>query len=142
MAKVKVFVDSDVIISSLISKNGAANIVVNKASINSYVSNFSHEELSRTVKRLGISKDKFEKVLKEKLKTVKINISKEDILDKFGNYTYDLEDAHIVAGAKEAKAKFLVTFNIKDYKLEKISDELSIKILTPGELLEYLRNLE
>lgn len=140
--RIKVFVDSDVIISSLISKSGAANIIINNAPINLLISNFSHEELNRTVKRLGIGKDKLEKVLKEKLKIVQIRINKEDIINKFGNYTYDFEDAHIVAGAKEARAKFLVTFNVKDYKLEKIYDELGIRILMPGELLEYLRNLE
>lgn len=142
MAKVKVFVDSDVIISSLISKSGASSIVINQAPINSYISNFSHEELHRTVKKLGISKDRLDKVVKEKLKKVKIKLNQEEILNKFGNYTYDLEDAHIVAGAKEARAIFLVTFNIKDYKLQKIYDELGIRILMPGELLEYLRNLD
>lgn len=142
MAKVKVFVDSDVIISSLISKSGASSIVINQAPVDSYISNLSWEELKRTVKKLGISKDKLEKVLKEKFKKVKIKINAEEVIKKFGEYAYDFEDAHIVAGAKQSKAKFLVTFNIKDYKLVKIADELGIRILTPGELLEYLRNLD
>ena len=33
------------------------------------------------------------------------------ILDKFKDYAYDQGDVHIVAGAKEAKARFILTFN-------------------------------
>ncbi len=142
MAKIKVFVDSDVIISSLISRTGASYLIINQFSVNLYISNFSHEELIRTTEKLRISSDRLEKVLKEKFKKVKIKLSQKEILNNFGDYAYDFEDAHIICGAKEAKAKFLITFNIKDYKLQKIYDELGIRVLVPGELLEYLRNLD
>lgn len=47
-----------------------------------------------------------------------------------------------MAGAKEASVKFLVTFNTKDYKLVEIQEELGIRVITPGELLQYLRSLQ
>ena len=141
MVKVKIFIDSDVIISSLLSQTGASNIIVNDTDLSAFISNFSYEELDRIVDKLGVDKNKLERLLKNKLKTVKIKLNKEKILDKFGNYTNDIKDAHIVAGTKTAKAKFLVTFNIKDYRIGKIQQELGIRVITPGGLMQYLRSL-
>lgn len=144
MAKIKVFIDSDVIISSLLSSSGASHIIiqVNYNRLNSFISNFSYEELNRTADKLGIDKNKLEKILKNKFKLIKLRHDKEEILNKYGSYTYDIEDAHIVAGAVEAKSKFLVTFNTKDYKADKIYQDFSIRVIIPGELLQYLRSLQ
>lgn len=144
MAKIKIFIDSDVVISSVISSKGASNIVVqNKYNhLRSFISNFSYEELNRTADKLGIDKSKMEKILKNKFKLVKLKQGKEEILNKYGNHTYDIEDAHIVAGAVEAKSKFLVTFNTKDYKADKIYQDFGIRVIVPGELLQYLRSLQ
>lgn len=37
--------------------------------------------------------------------------------------------------------RFLITYNLSDYKIERIKDELGIIIITPGQLLQYLRSL-
>ncbi len=50
-------------------------------------------------------------------------------------------DAHIVLGAKQAKGKFLVTYNIKHFLVEKIREDVGIIVLTPAFLLQYLRSL-
>lgn len=144
MAKIKVFIDSDVVISSLLSSSGASNIIIRNDSkrLSSFISNFSYEELTKTVDKLGINKDKLQKIIKKKLKISKLMQKREEILDRFGNHVYDIEDAHIVAGAVEAKSKFLVTFNIKDYKIEKIYLDFGIRAILPGELLQYLRSLQ
>ena len=142
MAKVKVFIDSDVIISSLLSPTGASHIIVDSSDLRSCISNFSLEELNRVVGKLGVDKNKLGRLLKSGLKTIKIKLEKEEILDKFSIYTNNVEDAHIVAGAKVSKSKFLVTFNTKDYTIEKIGKDLGIKVITPGGLLQYLRSME
>ena len=56
-------------------------------------------------------------------------------------YTRDANDSHIVAGAKMAKAQFLVTYNTKHFQVEKIQDELGITVLPPAFLLQYLLSL-
>lgn len=174
MAKVKIFIDSDVIISSLLSKKGASNIIVNNTNLSAVISNFSYEELDRTVDKLGIDRSKprthdltarldsakrvgtldgpdergvavrgkLGRLLKNKLKVVKIELNKVEIINRFGDYTNDIKDIHIIAGAKTAKVKFLITFNMKDYKIEKIQQELGIKVINPGEFLQYLRSIE
>lgn len=140
--RIKVFIDSDVIISSLLSPTGASKIIVNSSVLRSYISNFSLEELNRVVGKLEINKNKLGRLLKSRLKTIKIKLDKEEILDKFSIYANDVEDAHIVAGAKIAKSRFLVTFNTKDYKMEEIWKDFGIRVITPGGLLQYLRSLE
>jgi len=144
VAKVKIFIDSDVVISSLLSQSGASNAVIqdHHNRLSAFVSNFSREELNKTADKLRIDKNKLERILKDKLKLIKLKQDKEDILNKYGSHTYDIEDAHIVAGAVEAKSKFLVTFNIKDYKIDKIYQDFGIRVIVPGELLQYLRSLQ
>lgn len=141
---IKVFIDSDVIISSLLSQSGASHIIIqnNYNRLDSFVSNFSYEELNNTADKLRIDKNKLDKILQNKIKLIKLKQDKEAILNKYGNYTYDIEDAHIVAGAAKAKSKFLVTFNAKDYKIDKIYQDFGIRVIVPGELLQYLRSLQ
>lgn len=141
MAKVKIFLDSDVVISSLLSQTGASDAVINNTNLSSFISNFSHEELKRTIGKLGVDQKELEDMLKKRVKIIKVKNNKEEILDKFESYVHDIEDAHIVAGAKEAKVKFLITFNIRDYKIERIHKDFGIKVIIPGELLQYLRSL-
>lgn len=142
MAKVKVFIDSDVIISSLLSQTGASNSILNNADLKSFISNFSQEELNRIVDKLGVDKSMLKGLLKSRLKTIKVKLGKEEVLAQFSKYTYDIGDGHIVAGATTAKAKILVTFNTKDYKIKEIKQDFGIRVMRPGELLQYLRSLE
>lgn len=140
--QIKIFIDSDVIISSLLSQTGASHIILNNTFLKAFISNFSYEELNKVVNKLRIDKNRLEKLVKERLKTVKIGLDKDKILNKFGDYAYDMEDVHIVAGAKKAKVKFLVTFNTKDFKIKEIQQNLGIRVMRPGQLLQYLRSLE
>lgn len=144
MAKIKVFIDSDVVISSLLSSTGASNVVIKDyySQLKLIVSNISSEELIRTADKLGIDKNKLAKALKDKFKIIKLRQDKEKVINKYGNYTYDIQDTHIVAGASEAKSKFLLTFNIKDYKIDEIYQDFGIRVIIPGEFLQYLRSLQ
>ena len=124
----KVFVDSDVIISSLISNSGAASELVNNFEIIKIVSNFSIKELGIVKTRLKINKPLPE------LEVLTITNIK-----KYSIHSSDVNDAHIVAGAHQAKVKFLITYNLKHYKIDKIKRDLNIIIMTPGMFLQYLR---
>lgn len=137
-----VFVDSDVVISSLLSTIGAAYLLLqNKTNKYFYISSISKQELERVCKDLSIKKDKLEKLINEKLKIVNVDMQIKDIKSKYGKYVYDINDAHIVAGAIFSKADFLITYNTKDYKIQKIKNDLNIIIFTPAMLLQYLRSL-
>lgn len=139
---IRVFVDSDIVISSLISTSGAAHMLLhNTEGVELYVSNFSAEELEKVVNRLKLDSEKLHKVLSGRLSSVKINQPYKKVQEEFVHYVRDIDDAHIVAGAKEAKAAFLVSYNIRHFEAEKLRQDFQIILLTPGLFLQYLRSL-
>ena len=60
----KIFVDSDVIVSSLISQQGAAHLLINKSNLNLYISNFSYKELKIVCRRLKLNGYHLERLIK------------------------------------------------------------------------------
>jgi len=133
----KVFIDSDVVISSLISNTGAAYFLLNKTDLKLFISDKSMEELERVVEELGLNKTKLKKLIKNRFRM--INIKK--TTEKMNDYVVDSDDAHIVEGAKQAKATFLLTYNTRHYKIDKISQALRIVVTTPAYFLQYLRSI-
>ena len=65
----------------------------------------------------------------------------EEVKNEYKEYVSDIHDAHIVSGAKEAKVRFLISYNLKDYNLEKIKQDLNILVMSPGQFIQYLRSL-
>lgn len=144
MKRSKVFVDSDVVLSSLISSKGAAHFLLNGVELDFVISNISLTEIIRGVKKLDLSIADLN-LLKTKLKTVKLKndkLNQQKIKGDFGKYTLDENDAHIVAGAKKAKAKVILSYNIRDFNRQKINAELGVVVLTPAQYLQYLRSLK
>lgn len=137
---IRVFVDSDVIISSLISKTGAAYFLMQDTRIDRFISDVSFAELMRVAGVLHLSLKDLQKLVQTRCNIVAIGESK-NVLKRMTEYTRDTNDAHIVLGAREAKAKFLVTYNMKHFRMEKIWEDLGIIVLPPAFLLQYLRSL-
>ena len=136
---IKVFVDTDVIISSSLSKTGAAYQLLGSTTIQRFVSNFSTEEAQRTANKLGISIQEVSNQLNLCTK-VEINKDLKSIIESHNVYVNDPADSHVVAGAIESKSLFLATYNLKDFRAEYIKRELDIIVLTPGTLLQFLRS--
>lgn len=138
---IKIYLDSDVIISSLLSATGAAYWLINKfkkTKINFYISNFSTKELKIVIKHLEIDPKRLAKLI-SKFKVTQITNKN---IDNYKNCVTDPNDSHIIAGAKMSEVKFLITYNKKDYKIGQIKNRLDIIIYSPGELLQYLRSLK
>lgn len=142
MSSPNVFVDSDVIISSLISATGAAHLLLNESKSNFLISNISRKEIKGVVSRLKISQDKLQSLVKRKLKIIKLAQDVKKIKEDFRDYTSDVNDSHIVAGAAKAKTKFLLTYNLRHFNAQKIKEDFDITVLTPAQYLQYLRSLE
>ena len=138
---IRVFVDSDVVISSLISRTGAAYLLMHDARIARFVSDASLSELKQVARVLHLSQKDLQKLVQTHCEVVRIVARKNTMLRRMTEYTRDTNDAHIVVGAKEVKAKFLVTYNTKHYKIEKIREDIGIIVLPPAFLLQYLRSL-
>jgi len=141
--QIKLFVDSDVVISSLLSAKGAAFLLIHKIdNIKLLISNLSQQELEIVVTRLNISQDELTSLLEKRFDIFDLNITIEEIRKEYKNYVSDINDAHIVNGAKEVKARFLITYNLKDYKTEKIKKDFNILVMTPGQFIQYLRSIQ
>lgn len=138
----KVFVDTDVFISSLISEKGAAYLLLNETkNIKLVVSDLSVSEIDKVAKRLKLNPEKARDLIDRMFSLVQIKESAKKLKEVFGRYVLDEGDIHIVAGAKKAKARFLITYNIKHFKEDKLKKDFDIILVTPASLLQYLRSL-
>jgi len=142
MRALSVFVDSDVVISSLISSSGAASLLLKKKikNLKLFISNFSQKELKIVSQRLEIKPDSLEKLVKNRFEIVNLKENNKSLKEKYADYVLDKNDAHIVAGAVKSKAKFLLTYNWRHFKREKIKNDFNVIILTPALFLQYLRS--
>ncbi len=139
---ISVFVDSDDIISSLLSSTGAAYLLLNQTdNLSLYISTLSHQELEIVTKRLQIDQKDLQKLLEKRFSKVELSDA-ERIKKRYVEHVLDSNDAHVVAGAKKAKVRFLVTYNTKHFKIDKIKEDLGVIVLTPATFLQYLRSLQ
>jgi putative PIN family toxin of toxin-antitoxin system len=139
---IRVFVDSDVIISSLISESGAAfTLISHTEQVELYTSNHSVSELNKVVDRLHLQQEELHNIIKNRLISVRIDQTYKKVQIQFADYVRDFDDAHVVAGAREARVSFLVSYNVRHFNAEKIRQDLQIILLTPGLFLQYLRSL-
>jgi len=136
----RVFVDSDVVISSLLSRTGAAYLLMHDGRIVRSISDMSIVELTRVAWELHIPEKELGRLVRSQCNVVKIG-DNEKALTRMTQFTLDKGDAHIVLGVVEAKAMFLVTYNTKHFLIEKIREDLGIIVLPPAFLLQYLRSL-
>jgi len=139
--KIKVFVDSDVIISSQISNLGAAYFLLNETDLQLYISNLSLVELIDVGKKLKIETRRLVSFVKKRFNQVNLKEGSRELKRQFNDYTKDPEDIHVVAGATLAGVDFLLTYNMKDYKIDKIKRDFNLICLRPAQLLQYLRSL-
>lgn len=136
----RVFLDSDVIISSLISTTGAAHIITTLDKLDLFISNYSINETSKVAKRQSLDIKKLKKLF-DKHNVVQIEKSLKEVKEEYKQYVSDINDAHVVAGAVLSKSDFLITYNLRHYLIDKIKSELRIIIFTPARFLQYLRSL-
>jgi len=127
MKKPRVYIDSDVIIFSLMSKTGAASFIFNLKNIDLLASNYSKNETKVVAERLG-------------LKIVSLGDSLEKIKEEFSDYVIDENDAHIATGAVKVKAQFLISYNLRHFKAGNIKTDFDILLMTPAMFLQYLRS--
>lgn len=135
------FVDSDVVVSSLISQSGAAHFLVNKANLILFISNISYKELKIVAGRLGLNKESLEDLIKRRFTITKLNKTLDEVKKKYASYVIDSNDIHIVAGAVQSQVKFLISYNLKHFKTDKIKTDFDILLTKPAPFLQYLRSL-
>ena len=134
------FVDSDVVISSLLSVTGAAYTLIQDPKLKPTISSISVSELQIVANRLGIKATELETLIASQFSVVKIGKNLSTIKDEYGQYVSDINDAHIVSGAHSAGSKYLISYNLKHFKTDKIKNELDILVMTPALFMQFLRS--
>lgn len=135
---VTVFFDSDVMIAGSASTSGASFALLHLAElglVKGYVSARVVEECRRNLgRKLPGAIVPFEKIV-QRCVTVRKTSPSRPSLSLASNQT-NKKDVPILASALESNARFLVTFNVKDYWP---SSTTPLTVLTPGELLSRIR---
>ena len=135
---VRVFFDPDAMIAGSASARGASFALLQLAElglIKGCVSVQVLEECRKNLaKKLPDAIAPFEKIV-ERCVTVSKNVPDEDSLSLLSSQAHK-KGVSTLASALEAKASFLVTFNVKDYWSH---DTTRLEVLTPGELLARIR---
>lgn len=139
MEEIKVFLDTDVVISALLSQKGASFILLYKTRLKRIISKTIVEEVNEVSGRENIDKRSVRTIL-QKTKIIPLSLRKEKLLKTYSKYVFDEEDSHVVAGAHISKSDFLLTYNIRHYHVVKIKNDFGIKVIRPGEFLQYLRS--
>ena len=140
MTPINIFLDSDVVISSVLSKNGSAHFILASSMFECFVSNYSTKELRKVAERTDLDFKSIKAILDKNTKTSVLRGSLKSFKKEYGQFVRDEDDAHIVAGAHKSKSKFLLTYNAKHYDIDKIKAELGITVIKPGNFLQYLRS--
>lgn len=131
-----VFVDTNVVISSLLSPHGAARMLIQHNSIRNFVSNISLDEAKRVATQLHLSINVLEETARKYFHVLQL---KKGTIQKYTEYVTDIYDTHIVAGAHKGKVRFLASYNMRHFKMDAMKSDLSILVYTPATILQYLR---
>jgi len=137
----RVFVDSDVVISSLLSASGAASLLMSHPHCTPVISSVSASEIEDVAVRLDLNRQKVVSLLQTRCERVLLRETTASLQKTYGLYVTDPGDVHIVAGAVAADVRFLLSYNQKDFRAGKIKEAFDILLLTPGQYLQYLRSL-
>ena len=138
----RVFFDASVIIAALLSPNGGSSQLLKYIKLGKIVG-----IISQTVIEEILEEDKFRKIKKSKeeierfIAKSKLIVRKSITTGEIEPYQglVDIEDAHLIAGAKLTRCRYLVTLDKKHLLRPDIQEKfLPLKIVSPGQLLEEL----
>ena len=134
------FLDSDVVISSLLSSRGAARVLIDAGAVDRWVSSSSVRELEDVVDRMVIERTKLHHTLR-RCHVASLIEYEATLVRTHARYVSDEGDAHVVAGVVEAHAQYLITYNLKHFYRDRIKADFDILVMTPALFLQYLRSV-
>lgn len=146
MAKrVKVFLDSNVIVSGLFSEKGAPHIILHLLTLNLPVISgatgaYNLMEVARTIKKKMPEILPLYNSLLPLLDLEVVPLPSIKTIRKMAGLTVD-KDIPVLASAIACGADYLITGDKKDFGKLKSRDIFQTKIISPAEFLEYISGL-
>jgi predicted nucleic acid-binding protein len=143
MSKSKLFFDSSALIAGVLSRTGAACVLMlfsEQGKVDLFVSEHIIEECERSLARKAPEAlPAFRNALKDVKPKIITGLTNEEVHTCFYMIS-DPTDAPILAAALKAKVDFLVTHNRKHFLDDpKVGDKSGLKIGTPGDALAWIR---
>lgn len=135
----KVFLDSSVVISAVLSDKGGSFRLFNEAQNRNlilYISDFVLVEVFSVLKLKYPSKLFIFENLISNTHFILAKEPSQDLIEKMAESIADFSDAPILAAAKKAKVDFLITLDKKHFLTKKVKDNLKFKVLAPKEFLQ------
>src|SRR3989344_7569203 len=100
MGQIKVFLDSDVIVSALLSQTGASFEILTTSKIKKVISETIQAEVAEVIKRLQIPIS--HKNIFKGIEVISLKLDRARLVEIYLPYVLDQEDSHVVAGAYKA----------------------------------------
>lgn len=139
--KPRVFFNASVILSGIATPSGGSGkllSLVRQKRIIGIISEVILDEVLRHTKKVGLKKITVEKLVYT-LFTPLSPPPKQEHVQRFSIIVIDQGDTHVLASSHETHADFLVTLD-KKHLLILRSKIKSVKIVSPKDLLEWLKN--
>lgn len=138
----RIVLDTNVLVTARRSARGASHRLlarINTGRFEVYVSTALlleyQEVLLRQRHMLGLRTEEIEALL-DSLAFATVH---QDIYFRWGDYTRDVDDAHVLALAVAASAHYLVTYNDRDFP--DVERAFGIRVVTAREFLEQIGDL-
>lgn len=134
MKKIRVYLDTDTIIAAIIQPRGTTANLLKNTHLIKYLSNTSRAEIKEVVHRKQLSLTIAMEIMAQCRSVI---IQQSDYTDS-RKYVSDPGDMHIITSTRKTKSLFLITYNLKHFKINQIHKELDIVVFSPAQLIQYL----
>ena len=143
MSKIKVFLDSSVLIAGILSSSGAARVLLVMSEIGQievFISEHVITESERSLARkVPHALPEFRQSIRDAQPKILQNPTQQEIRDHL-YLIGDPEDVPILLAAMKAKVDYLATHNRRHFIDDPtVAEKAGLKISTPGDVLAWLR---
>jgi len=140
----RVFVDSNVIFSAVLSKSGAPRRILRLAAggvIHLFISQQVEQEVRRNLKQKAPQVVHLYPLLLQEANIIMVRDPSEETVREVLPYVRYLPDAMILAATKEAEVDFFVTGDVKHFlSAAEVKNHVAFGILSPAEFLQRLES--
>ena len=116
-----IFIDSDVLISSIISQSGAAYLLLNETDSRFYTSNLAYKELKTVVQKLKLEPKKLSSAIKN-FELIKLPTDTTKLKSDFTEYTETSQTSNVYYSSIAAKTH---TFHTEIDRSQRCGNRLS-----------------
>ncbi|MEP7136709.1 MAG: PIN domain-containing protein [Chloroflexota bacterium] len=143
MSELNIFLDSSALIAGVISKNGAAYILLELGEQAEIILTISEMVVTESERAIAKKSPKNLKNLQETIKAVNMKVVEDPSPEEKAANLYlidDPDDVPILLAAMKAKVDYLATHNRKHFlDNPNVAKNSGLRIGTPGDVLAWLR---